>query len=413
MTVPASARRQPRPAPRLRASPNFVQMLTMDGRPYIAQDTEPYVQYWLTERYRLLLTLFSGRRGRRVDDAIAAWHRLHGSQPSELEDRRLQRAIDDMCAAGVLIGGADDTSRYDRAIVDAYVAHRPFPPEITRHLIERGAIGRTTRVLDLAGGPGDLALALAHASDAVAMMELSRGFVAAASARARAEGVALRTIHDSCNRLLHRDEPWDVISVAQALHWLDDVEVVRGVCRLLQADGSFFVVHSAIELADDHPLAYLLGHDSVLGAKARMTFADEVQPLQRRLALLFEALDTPQVQRADLRQGPRLDGSQRIAAAGVQTFRQRRAFGPGYARGFLTPNHIAVTGMSPQALWADVERRCAGVEPRRLLGTHRWAVLHFRRGARADQVPSVADVAEQEIAPPATPDGPRRLRENA
>ena len=51
---------------RLRASPNFVLALTMDGRPYVAQETEPYVQYWLNERYRVLLSLFSGRRGATV-----------------------------------------------------------------------------------------------------------------------------------------------------------------------------------------------------------------------------------------------------------------------------------------------------------------------------------------------------------
>lgn len=309
-----------------------------------------------------------------------------------------------MRSAGVLIGTADDTSRYDRHIVDDYVAHRPFPSEIAAHLVERGAVGRTTRVLDLAGGPGDLALALAGVSEGVALMELSRGFLAAAAARAQARGLALQTLHDSCNRLLHRDEPWDVITVSQALHWLDDVQVCRGVCRLLQADGSFFVVHSTIELADDHPLAHLLGHDSVLGRKARQRFADEVQPIQRRLALLFEALDAPQVQRADLRQAGDLGPQQRIAPAGVQTFRQRRVFGAGYARGFLTPRHIALTGMTPEALWEDVDRRCELADPARLVGTHRWAVLHFQRGADPAAVPAVADVVETEIAAPLTPD---------
>ena len=39
-----------RPTERLRASPSFVQALTLDGRPYVAKETEPYIQYWLSER---------------------------------------------------------------------------------------------------------------------------------------------------------------------------------------------------------------------------------------------------------------------------------------------------------------------------------------------------------------------------
>lgn len=394
--------------PRLRASPNFVQTLTLDGRPYIAQDTEPYIQYWLTERYRVLLSLFSARRGLRIDEAIAGWHRLQGSEPSPAEERRLRRAIEDMRSAGVLLAEADDTSRYDRAIAEAYVAHRPFPPEIARQLIDRGGVVRTSRVLDLAGGPGDLALALAEASDAVSLMELSRGFLDAAAERASARGLKLQTLHDSCNRLLHRDDPFDVITVSQALHWLDDVQVCRGVCRLLQADGSFFVVHSAIELPDAHPMAWLLGHDSILGRKERQPFARELAPIVRRLRGLFEALDSSEVQRADLRQDFRTKlSNQRIGLAGVQLFAQQRAFGPGYARGFLTPRHIAATGMSPEQLWLQVDTACAAAAGEDLLGMHRWAVLHFKRGADLGLPEPAMDGPGLSIAPPVLPTGVR------
>ena len=33
------------PLERLRASPSFVLAFTMDGRPYIAKETEPYIQF--------------------------------------------------------------------------------------------------------------------------------------------------------------------------------------------------------------------------------------------------------------------------------------------------------------------------------------------------------------------------------
>ncbi len=56
---------------RLRASPNFAVAFTMDGRPFVAKDSEPYVKYWLSERFRILLALFSGRGGASAEDAVA------------------------------------------------------------------------------------------------------------------------------------------------------------------------------------------------------------------------------------------------------------------------------------------------------------------------------------------------------
>jgi len=374
-------------ATRLQASPTFVQARTYDGRAYVAQDVEPYTQFWLSERERVLLALFAVRGGLDADKAVAAWYGLSGKRRSAAEDQRLARAVAGMREAGVLMTADEDTSRYDRRIVADYVAHRPFPQPVAAHLVDAAGIRSGTRVLDLAGGPGDLALALARHSQHVSLMDLSRGFLAAARARARSRGLPLQTVHDSCNRLVYRDEPCDVITVSQALHWLDDVMVCRGVCRLLQPGGSFFVIHSAIELPDAHPLAYLLGHDSILGPKQRQSFTEELQPLQRRLSLLFEALDAPDVQRIDPTQ-QRVPGAARVRLAGVRLFSQRRPFGPGYARGFLTPRHIAITGQTQEAFWADLKARCAGRLASEMIGMQHWAVLHFQRGA-AGAVPAL------------------------
>src|SRR5471032_1836920 len=145
---------------RLRASPNFVLAFTLDGRPYVAKETEPYIQYWLTERYRILLSMFSRRGGATAAEAIDGYVRLTRAVRGAAESKRLLKAIADMRATGVLAGTRDDVSRYNAKIVDAYVAHRPFPRELSDLIILSAAIVDTTRVLDLAGGPGDLALAL-------------------------------------------------------------------------------------------------------------------------------------------------------------------------------------------------------------------------------------------------------------
>jgi SAM-dependent methyltransferase len=211
-------------------------------------------------------------------------------------------------------------------------------------------------------------------------MELSKGFLLAASKRAKKLGVKFTTLHESCNRLVYRDDDYDVITVAQALHWLDDVLVCRGVCRLLQPNGSFFVIHSGIDLDESHPLAYVLGHDSILGKKQRQNFAAEVQPIFRRLTLLFDALDMPEVQRIDPAQRWTEGSDQKITPAGASFFHQRRPFDAGYARGFLTHQHIEATGQTPAEFWNDLEACCASATPEQLLGSHHWAVMQFKRG---------------------------------
>jgi hypothetical protein len=62
----------------------------------------------------------------------------------------------------------------------------------------------------------------------------------------------------------------------------------------------------------------------------------------------------------------------------------------GFARAFLTPNHIAATGQTPAAFWKDLEARCVNATPAQMTGTYDWAVLHFRRGGTRAALDSLA-----------------------
>ncbi|MEJ8834902.1 class I SAM-dependent methyltransferase [Ramlibacter sp. AN1133] len=367
---------------RLRASPNFVLALSQDGKPYVAQETEPYAQYWLSQRYRILLSLFSGPRGATGEQAVQAYFRLTAAEPQEAERKRLLKAMADMRSAGVLIATRDDVSRYDARMAQDYLKHRPFPADLTRFLVDAAGIGPGTRVLDLAGGPGSLALQLARVTPHVSLLELSRGFVEAACAAAAAGGLELDAIHESANRLMYSDAEYDVVTLSQAIHWLDDVQVCRGITRTLAAGGSFFVIQSSMDVDDAHPLAYVIGRESILGNKDPRPFALQVQALSRRLSLLFEALDAPDVQRHDVAQrvADEAGAAARVVPAKVSFFRQRRPFDLGYARAFLSEQHIRSTGREPGPFWAEVEARCAAATPQQLEGQFDWAVLHFRRG---------------------------------
>jgi hypothetical protein len=116
----------------------------------------------------------------------------------------------------------------------------------------------------------------------------------------------------------------------------------------------------------------------VLGAKARVPFAREVQALHDRVELLLRALDTQGVERFDptRRQQPLAP----LQSAGIARFRQARPLGMGFLRGLLTPRHLALAGLDAKAFWADAEARCGQARAAELIGTHDWALLHFQRG---------------------------------
>lgn len=365
---------------RLRTSPNFALSHTADGRSFVIGEVEPYPQYWLNRQERLVFALFGDRGGLPVDAAVTALLAM-GSVPDTPSARaRIARTIAAMCDTGLLIAPEAELSRYGRAMARAYLEHRPFPPTIARHIAERSRIDTHSRVLDLAAGPGSLALELATRTPHVTMMELSRGFVGAARAEAKRRGVPLATIHESCNRLVQVDDSFDVMTISQAIHWLDDVALVKGICRNLAEGGSFFVVHGALTLPPGHPLDPVLGNKTPLGDKAAGAFADVVRPLYHRLALLFDALDTPDVARHDPDHARRRSG--RITGTGIELFRQQRPVGEGFARAFLSDAHIAVLGQSADMFWADLKRRCDAASAAELVGTQEFAVLHFQCGGK-------------------------------
>jgi 2-polyprenyl-3-methyl-5-hydroxy-6-metoxy-1,4-benzoquinol methylase len=377
----SSRPRAPDESARLKASPNYVLALSMDGRAYVAKDSEPYTQFWLDERERCLHHLFSRRGGETVAHAMAESLRLRGLDESARERRALLAAIAQMREAGLLQDAEQDTSRYDAAIVEAYLKYRPFPPEIAADIAAEAGIGRETRVLDIAGGPGDLALQLAERSDRVTLLDLSRGFLASARARAKRAGRPLNTLHESANRLLHSDETYDVVTVAQALHWLDDVAICRSMRRMLSAQGSFFVVAAEFDTPPTHPLAYVFGRDSVLGATPRRPFAEAMRNLARRLSLMFEALDAPAERIDPLRAGA-AGGDIRLAAA--RLYEQPRPLGLGFASGFLSPAHVAPLGRTLDDFMVEMAERARGASEDALTATFSWGLLRFARGGAGE-----------------------------
>lgn len=362
---------------RLTASPNFVLGYAADGSPFVAGEVEPYTQYWLSVREHMLLAMFGQKGGMRVDRAIAQMLALRPKAQPDAERRRLERDVAGMVEAGVLIEPAGELSRYGKAMARDYLDHRPFPAQLVDHIAAASGLAPQSRVLDLASGPGSLALALARRTAHVTIMELSRGFVSAAADEADRLGLSLDTINESCNRLDQHDGQFDVVTVSQALHWLDDIAVCKGVCRVLAEGGSFFVIHAAMNLPDQHPLAWILGDRTPLGDKVAIPFAQVAGHLYRRLSLLFAALDAPHVEQQGARHA--LPGLAPVRGEAIALFNQPRPICEGFARAFLSDAHIASTGLAAETVWSRIAQDCQGVDETRLQGSLDWAVLHFRR----------------------------------
>jgi SAM-dependent methyltransferase len=352
---------------KLTSSPNFALCVATGGQAYVMREVEPYTQFWLDDTERLLFTLFATQGGLDEAEAIDALVRLAApADPAKLLDLA-RTAITEMREAGVLLAPTDDLSRYDRSIAQHYREHRPFPRALAERICADAAIGPDSRVLDLASGPGSLALELAQRTSAVTIMELSAAFIAIATEEAARRGVALTAIHESCNRLVQHDGSYDVITISQAIHWLDEAALVRGLCRTMAEHGRFFVVQGALHLPGLHPLAYILGDRTPLGDKAPGPFAEHMRPLYARLGHLFAGLD------------PRAGQPGAIRPAGIQLFRQPRRIDEGFARAFLADEHIAGLGMSRDHFWRDLSERCAGVAPERMMGVQEWALIQFAR----------------------------------
>lgn len=364
---------------KLRASPNFALSFSAGGESYVAGECEPYSQYWLNERERMAFALFGRQGGLKVEAGIDALAGLGNSKNAAIERKRIAGTLRAMHAAGVLIDPEAELSRYDWAMARDYLDHRAFPRTIAERIVKEAGIGHETDVLDLAAGPGNLALELARHSHRVTMMELSRGFVAAAGNEAAARGLKLETINENCNRLVQHNGQYRAITISQALHWLDDIAVAKGVARCLDERGSFFVVHAALSLPDVHPLSHLLGRNTPLGDKGDQSIDEEAAALFDRLQLLFRALDTSSVARHD--PGHVRHGLAPIGGRGISLFRQDREISAGFARAFLSESHIEALGVKRAQFWADIEARCAAASPDELIGTQEFALLHFRRGA--------------------------------
>jgi SAM-dependent methyltransferase len=157
-----------------------------------------------------------------------------------------------------------------------YAAHRPgFPPSFYDRL-ETFAPLAGADALDLATGPGIVALELAKRGARVTGLDIAENQIAAARKQAASLGVTDRTRFEvgRAEQTGLDSNTFDLLTVGQAWHWFDELAVIREALRLLRPKGLLVVAH----------FSYLARHSEVARATEELilsynpswTFADSL-----------------------------------------------------------------------------------------------------------------------------------------
>jgi ubiquinone/menaquinone biosynthesis C-methylase UbiE len=123
----------------------------------------------------------------------------------------------------------------------AYARWRPpYPAALLQWLVREAGGGPATRLLDLATGPGRIALDLAGAFTEVWAQDLEPEMVAVARARAEQRGISnIAWSVGPAEALDAPDHHFDLITVGEAFHRLDQPLIAAKARRWLKVGGAF------------------------------------------------------------------------------------------------------------------------------------------------------------------------------
>lgn len=140
----------------------------------------------------------------------------------------------------------DDASAWVfNRMVDPYEARPEYPAALIDQL---AAPDPTAQVLDVGAGLGHLALPLAQRGLTVTAVEPAVHMLQRLDDKARRANVTLTTLHAQAERLPLPDRSFDLVILADALHFLDSERTAQEIARVLTRDGTLAVL--VCEFAD-------------------------------------------------------------------------------------------------------------------------------------------------------------------
>lgn len=119
----------------------------------------------------------------------------------------------------------------------------PYPESLVARLKADAGLGYDSKVLDLATGPGRLALALAPSLRKVAAVDVEPEMLEEGRRVARRQGVAnVEWVHARAEELMISPGSMDLVMIGEAFHRLDQDIVLQRIRRWLKASGCVAIV---------------------------------------------------------------------------------------------------------------------------------------------------------------------------
>jgi SAM-dependent methyltransferase len=147
-------------------------------------------------------------------------------------------------AANAFAGTAVDYARF----------RPPYPPALLRDILERVGVAGGERLLDLACGPGRIALALASSFAEVWAIDLEPEMIEVAKAEARARGATnTRWTVGKAEDLTAPGRSFDLITIGEAFHRLDQRRVAAQSLGWLKPGGGLATLGSDGILTGSEP----------------------------------------------------------------------------------------------------------------------------------------------------------------
>jgi ubiquinone/menaquinone biosynthesis C-methylase UbiE len=126
-------------------------------------------------------------------------------------------------------------------LAEAYRSRPPYPDAILDRLAALGA----GEVADLGAGTGLLSIPLAQRGLRVTAVEPARAMLSALEEGARCAGVAISAVHAAAEETGLPDSSLDLVTLADALQWVDPELAGAEIGRILRMDGFLAVIEPA------------------------------------------------------------------------------------------------------------------------------------------------------------------------
>lgn len=140
--------------------------------------------------------------------------------------------------------------RYETA-AEFYRFREPYPPTFFQEVAARLSLNRSTRLLDVACGPGNLAIGFAPFVGPCTAIDPEAAMLDAASSAAEQAGVDVTFILTALKDFDCAETCFDFVTIGRAIHWLSQDAALGILERVLSAQGRIAVCAA---ITSDAPL---------------------------------------------------------------------------------------------------------------------------------------------------------------